>query len=127
MCIMVCVRNFVRLEGMIYILCIYAFPMNISKYMWHKISHHLQGAFSTTEIIQMTISKKTKKEKWNELYKMRLYRLIIHLAIKNTSCKKGRNLFFCRFIELLHTTMYKCIVDKLKRKLLPSQIIITRY
>ena len=60
---MVCVRNFVRLEGMIYILCIYAFPMNICKYIWHKISHHLQGAFSTTEKIQMTISETRKKRK----------------------------------------------------------------
>ena len=41
----VCVRKIVGLQGMIYILCIYAFPMNISKYIWHKISHHLQGAF----------------------------------------------------------------------------------
>ena len=55
----VCVRKIVGLQGMIYILCIYAFPMNISKYIWHKISHRLQGAFFTT--IKMEKTKKMTK------------------------------------------------------------------
>ena len=64
----VCVRKIVGLQGMIYILCIYAFPMNISKYIWHKISHRLQGAFFTT--IKMEKTKKddkTRRKKMNSI------------------------------------------------------------
>ena len=87
----VCTYACVWLQGTIYVLCIYAFPMNIT--LWQNNSYIIYEMclLLKKKIDKMTMSK-TGERKWNELYQMRLYWLIIHHHIKDTSHRKIQGL-----------------------------------